>query len=142
MTKSCRCCGEGCCNEVSIPIGKTVRRRVVKKRKPKIMTLQCRVCRKEQEADISGPSAEWPTCHGKTMPVLRRSAKWPDVPFQCPRCGSMGVKEKGLGSFNQGSCSITYSCGTMLISDLAKPWYVAMKSCVEWDWLASEDKRQ
>lgn len=101
----------------------------------KVMTIQCQKCRKEQEHDVDD-TKDWPECHGRRMPVLRRSAKWPDVPFQCPRCGSMGMKEHPLGSFNQGSCGVRYNCQTTLISDLGGPWYVAVYYCVEWDWQA------
>lgn len=109
-----------------------------KKQKPDVMTLQCRTCRKEQKHDTND-TKNWPECHGTRMPVLRRQAKWPDVPFQCPRCGSGGVREHYLGSFNQGSRGIRYDCQTTLVSDMANDWYIAIHYCTEWDWQAKEE---
>lgn len=106
-----------------------------KKRKPNIMTLQCHTCRQTAQQDVNRPSIEWPTCHGRTMPVLRRSLKWPDVPFQCPRCGTTDLKQVPLSSFNQGSLAVRYGCGSLYMSDRGEPWYLASKLCVEWDWL-------
>lgn len=104
-----------------------------KEKKPDIRVVQCQTCRKEQETDVSKPSTEWPICHSRTMPVKHLKLKRPDVPFQCPRCGSGGVREKGMGSFNDDD-AVQYRCGTILCSYGGEPWYVAMKSCVKWDW--------